>query len=186
MDRRHDALLCAARLIELVNNIAFSNAPHGRTTAGMIEAYPNSRNVIPGRVFVTVDVRHPDNDVLSAMDNALRNGIGEIATGMGLEHEIEEVMHSPAVVFEAGCVDAVRQAATALNHDWREIVSGAGHDACNVAAVAPSSMIFIPCVDGISHNEIEHANKDDCAAGCEVLRHALLAQAGNRTPQEDF
>ena len=186
MDRRHDALLCAARLIELVNNIAFSNAPHGRTTAGMIEAYPNSRNVIPGRVFVTVDVRHPDNDVLLAMDSALRNGIGEIATGMGLEHEIEEVMHSPAVVFEAGCVDAVRQAATALNHDWREIVSGAGHDACNVAAVAPSSMIFIPCVDGISHNEIEYASKEDCAAGCEVLRHALLAQAGNRTPQGDF
>ena len=185
MDRRHDALLCAARLIELVNHIAFRHAPDGRTTAGMIEAYPNSRNVVPGRVFVTVDVRHPDNDVLSAMDSELRNGIGKIATGMGLEHEIEEVMHSPAVVFEDSCVDAVRQAAKALDHDWREIVSGAGHDACNVAAVAPSSMIFIPCVDGISHNEIEYASKEDCAAGCEVLLHALLAQAGNPTPQAD-
>ena len=176
MERRKDALLGAARLIELVNSISLANAPDARLTVGMIEAYPNSRNVIPGQVFTTIDCRHPVDATLTALDADLRAGIETIAADMGLGLEIKQVLYSPPVVFDADCVRAVAEAAT--GHASREIVSGAGHDACNIAAVAPAAMIFIPCLDGISHNEIEHASQSDCAAGCDVLLHAVLAKAG--------
>jgi N-carbamoyl-L-amino-acid hydrolase len=149
-----------------------------RLTAGMIEAYPNSRNVIPGRVFTAIDCRHPDDGTLAAMDTALRAGMDRIAAGLGLALGVEEILTSPPVVFDAGCVDTVRVAAEAAGQSWRQMISGAGHDACNIAAVAPASMIFIPCEGGISHNEIESASKADCAAGCDVLLRAVLAQAG--------
>ena len=178
MDRRQDALLGAARLIELANAISLTKAPDARLTVGMIEAYPNSRNVIPGRAFVTIDARHPDAGRLAVIDSALRAGIEAICIDLGLALEIKDVLHSPPVVFDAACVEAVRRAARATGHAARDIVSGAGHDACNIGAIAPAAMIFIPCVDGMSHNEIEHASQEDCAAGCDVLLHAVLAQAG--------
>jgi len=178
MERRKDALLGAARLIALVNGIALAGAPDARLTVGRIEAFPNSRNVIPGQTFCTIDTRHPVDATLTALDADLRDGIGAIAADMGLELEIEEILYSPPVTFDADCVAAVADAAAATGHASMQIVSGAGHDACNIAAVAPAAMIFIPCVDGISHNEIEHASQADCTAGCEVLLHAVLAKAG--------
>ena len=174
MERRKDALLGAARLVERANRIGLDHAPDGRTTVGMIDSYPNSRNVIPGRVFLTFDFRHPEEDVLAAMDAALRAGIAGIAGDLGLAFELKEVLDSPPVPFDAACIAAVRNAAEKHGYAAREIISGAGHDACNIAAVAPTSMIFIPCVDGISHNEIEDAKPEWVTAGGEVLLDAML------------
>ncbi len=178
MDRRKDALLGAARLVELVNRIGLANPPNACATVGMIDAYPNSRNVIPGRVFLTIDFRHPDADVLAQMDVDMRAGLEEIAGGIGLELEIEQIMDLDPVQFDETCVAAVRQAAEAQGYSLREIISGAGHDACNVAAVAPTSMIFIPCIDGISHNEVEDAKPEWITAGGQVLLGAMLDLAG--------
>jgi len=178
MDRRKDALLGAARLVELVNRIGLANSPHACATVGMIDSYPNSRNVIPGRVFLTIDFRHPDADVLAQMDADMRAGLDEIAGTIGLELAIDQIMDLAPVHFDDACVGAVRQAAQAQDYSLRDIISGAGHDACNIAAVAPTSMIFIPCIDGISHNEVEDAKPEWITAGGQVLLGAMLDRAG--------
>ena len=180
MDRRKDALLGAARLIELVNRIGLDHPPHACATVGMIDSYPNSRNVIPGRVFLTIDFRHPDDDVLAQMDADMRAGLGDIAAGIGLGLAIEQILYLPPVVFDESCIAAVRQASEAQGYARRDIISGAGHDACNIAAVAPTSMIFIPCIDGISHNEVEDAKPEWITAGGQVLLGAMLDLAGVR------
>ena len=178
MDRRKDALLGAARVIELVNRIGLDNAPVACATVGMIESYPNSRNVIPGRVFVTIDIRHPEDDVLSSMDASLQEGIKQIAADIGLEMEIEQIFYYAPVTFDQSCVEAVRQGAEQSGYSMREIVAGAGHDACYLAQVAPTSMVFVPCIDGISHNEIEDAKPEWITAGGDVLLRAVLEKAG--------
>jgi N-carbamoyl-L-amino-acid hydrolase len=178
MDRRKDALLGAARLVELVNRTGLAYPPEACATVGMIDAYPNSRNVIPGRVFLTIDFRHPDDGVLAQMDRDMRAGLDDIVTDIGLELEIEQILYFEPVHFDADCIAAVRQSAEAQGFSLRDIPSGAGHDACNIAAVAPTSMIFIPCVDGISHNEIEDAKPEWITAGGQVLLGAILEMAG--------
>jgi N-carbamoyl-L-amino-acid hydrolase len=178
MERRKDALVGAARIVELVHRIGIDNAPDARSTVGMIESYPNSRNVIPGQVFMTAEFRHPDDDILRDMDTKLRDGLREITKEIGLECEFEEIFYIAPIVFADRCVNAVRNAAESRNLLARDIISGAGHDACNVAAVAPTSMIFIPCVDGISHNEIEDAKPEWVTAGGQVLLGAMLELAG--------
>ena len=175
---RKDALLGAARIVESVNRIGLDNAPVACATVGMLEVHPNSRNVIPGRVWMTIDFRHPDDDVLATMDTAMREAVGAICDDIGLELEIEQIFYYAPVRFEEACVNAVRQGAQACDYSMREIVSGAGHDACYMASVAPSAMIFIPCVDGISHNEVEDAKPEWVTAGCDVLLHAVLEQLG--------
>jgi len=177
MDRRRDALLGAARVVELVNRIGLDHAPDGRSTVGMIESHPNSRNVIPGRVFLTSEFRHPDDEVLAAMDAAYREGLEQIVTEIGLESELEQIFYIAPIVFDERCVSAVRDAAATRNLPAREMTSGAGHDACYIAAVAPASMIFIPCVDGISHNESEEISPEWSTAGGQVLLGALLELA---------
>lgn len=179
MDRRRDALLGAARVIELVNAIGMEYAPDARSTVGMIESYPNSRNVIPGQVFLTSEFRHPDDDVLAEMDAKLRDGLTKIADNIGLESEFEQIFYIAPIVFDERCVSAVRNAARARDFAAREMTSGAGHDACYIAAVAPTSMIFIPCVDGISHNEAEDISTEWSTAGGQVLLGALLELATN-------
>ena len=180
MERRKDALLGAARIVELVHQTGIGHAPDGRSTVGMIESYPNSRNVIPGRVFMTAEFRHPDDDILREMDGKLRAGLKEIVDEIGLESQFEEIFYIAPIVFDERCVAAVRNAAASRDLSARDIVSGAGHDACNVAAVAPTSMIFIPCVDGISHNEVEDAKPEWVTAGGQVLLGAMLELAGGK------
>ena len=177
MGRRKDALLGAARVVDLVNRVGLAHAPLACATVGMMEVYPNSRNVIPGRVFLTVDFRHPDDGVLARMDRELRDGVAAIAEDTGLGCEVEQIFYYAPVRFEDSCVEAVRKAAEECGYSRRDIVSGAGHDACYLAAVAPTSMIFVPCVDGISHNEIEDAKPEWITAGADVLLHALLEKA---------
>jgi N-carbamoyl-L-amino-acid hydrolase len=177
MERRRDALLGAARMVAEVNRIGMENQPHACATVGMMQVSPNSRNVIPGSVFFTVDLRHPEDRVLLEMDGALREACGRIASASGLELEIDDFFYFPPTPFEAGCVEAVRAAAERAGYPHRDIVSGAGHDAVYMAKVAPTGMIFVPCEDGISHNEIENAKPEDLEAGCNVLLQAVVSRA---------
>jgi beta-ureidopropionase / N-carbamoyl-L-amino-acid hydrolase len=177
MPRRKDALLGAARIVELVNAIGLSKAPLGVSTVGMLNPYPNSRNVIPGEVFMTCEFRHPIDATLSEMDAALHEGVKAIAEKIGLTYDIKQVFYYPPVAFNEECVAAVRRAAQHFGYSHRDIVSGAGHDACYIARVAPTSMIFTPCVDGVSHNEAEDIKMEWSTAGANVLMHAVLEKA---------
>ena len=178
MEARRDALRAAAELLGEIYQIAHDQAPDGRATVGELRAYPGSRNTVPGRVAFTVDMRHPDGGVMDAMDHALREAF-ERAQGRapGLELHLREIWYAPPVAFDPVCVDAVRQAAAGLGLTAREIVSGAGHDAVYMARVVPTAMIFVPCKDGISHNEAEYASPQACEDGANVLLHAALARA---------
>ncbi|UTW03246.1 Zn-dependent hydrolase [Amphritea atlantica] len=179
MLRRKDALLGAARIIDEVNRIGLTNQPNACSTVGLLQVFPNSRNVIPGEVFFTIDFRHPNDEVLSKMDAELREVTAKIADQMGLQMKFEQIWYSPPVPFDKGCVDSVRQAAMDAGYSHRDIVSGAGHDACYIARVAPTGMVFVPCENGISHNEEENAKPEDLHAGCNVLFQAVLNQACN-------
>lgn len=179
MPRRRDALLGAARVIDLVNQIGHAHAPYACATVGMLQVHPNSRNVIPGRVFFTVDLRHPEDAVLLAMDAELRAGIERLAAESKVEvSKLEQIFYYAPVPFDQDCVDSVRTAAERFGYSHRNIVSGAGHDACYLAQVAPTSMVFVPCVGGISHNEIEDAKPEWIEAGCNVLLLAMLGRVG--------
>ncbi len=178
MEARRDALRATAALLGEIYQIAHDNAPNGRATVGELRAYPGSRNTVPGRVEFTVDMRHPDGAVMDAMDHALREAF-EHARGQNPEIELHlhEIWYAPPVAFDAACIEAVGQATADLGLTGREIVSGAGHDAVYMARVVPTAMIFVPCKDGISHNEIEYASPEACTDGANVLLHAALARA---------
>jgi len=177
MPRRRDALVGAARMIDAVNKIGHAHAPHACATVGFVQVSPNSRNTIPGQVFFTVDFRHPQDDVLTAMDAELRAACAEAATSQSLDVAVAEFWYFPPTPFDPRLVGAVREAAAAQGYPHQDIISGAGHDAVYLARVAPSAMIFVPCVGGISHNEIEDAKPEDLTAGCNVLLNAVLDSA---------
>ncbi|CBW76682.1 N-carbamoyl-L-amino acid hydrolase (EC 3.5.1.87) (plasmid) [Mycetohabitans rhizoxinica HKI 454] len=177
MPRRRDALLGASRVVQLVNEIGLRHAPLACATVGMMQVHPNSRNVIPGRVLFTVDFRHPSDDVLARMDAELREGIAQLADAGRLDAQVEQIFYYAPVPFDATCVRSVRAAAERFGYSHRDIVSGAGHDACYLAQVTPTSMIFVPCIDGISHNEVEDAKPEWIEAGANVLLHAMLERA---------
>ncbi len=177
MNRRRDALVAAAKLVQAVNEIALAHPPHAVTTVGMMQVSPNSRNTIPGSVFLTVDLRHPDDHTLSAMEAELRKACKEICEPAKIEADVDMIWYSPPIVFDKDCVGAVKQAAGAAGYGNMEIISGAGHDACYVSRVAPTAMIFVPCEEGVSHNEAESATPEDLAAGCNVLMYAMLERA---------
>ena len=179
MPRRRDALLGAARVIDLVNRIGLEHAPYACATVGMIQNHPNSRNVIPGRVFFTIDIRHPEDAVLAEMDRKVREGVARVAAETKLEvTRLEQIFYYAPIAFDQACVDSVRAAAERFGYSHRDIVSGAGHDACYLSKVAPTAMVFVPCVGGISHNEIEDATPEWIEAGGNVLLHAMLGRAG--------
>lgn len=178
MELRKDALLAAATLIQNVNQIALNHAPHARATVGWLDVYPNSRNVIPGTVKFSVDMRAADDQVLGAMDAALKAACEKLHDEGRVGVEVKQVVYFPPQPFDAEQVGAVRNAAVQLGFSHKDIVSGAGHDAVYLAGVTPTAMIFIPCKDGISHNEIEDALPEHIEAGCNVLLRAMLAQAG--------
>ena len=178
MKTRRDALVGAARIVDAVNRIGLEHSPLACATVGLLQVFPNSRNTIPGRVFFAIDLRHPDDDTLSTMDKKVRAAIAKVAEELKLETKLEEIWYSPPVHFDPECVAAVRKAAEAHGMSHRDIVSGAGHDACYISRVAPTSMVFIPCEDGISHNEVENTTPEFAAAGCQVLLDAMLERAG--------
>lgn len=177
MPMRKNAGLGMARITELVHTVAMAHQPSAVGAIGHVDVYPNSRNVIPGKVVFTVDIRSPDLATLTAMKTEIEAKAQEIARELGLAIEIEEAGHFDPVTFDEGCVTAVRNAAERLGYSHRNIVSGAGHDACWINRVAPAAMVMCPCVDGLSHNEDEEISKEWAAAGTDVLLHAVLETA---------
>ncbi len=177
MPMRRNAGLSMARVLELVDEIALSHAPDAVGAAGHIDVYPNSRNVIPGKVVFTVDFRSPNLSTIEDMEARLKVGAQKICDDMGLTVEFEKVGGFDPVEFDEGCVTAVRSAAERLGYTHRNLVSGAGHDACWINRVAPTAMVMCPCVDGLSHNEEEEISKDWAAAGTNVLFHAVVETA---------
>ena len=177
MSKRKNAGLGMARITQLVDEIAWSHAPFAVGAIGHADVYPNSRNIIPGKAVFTIDFRHPKKEVIADMENRLRKGADEIIKDIGLEMEIEQVGGFDPVEFDLDCVEKVRSAAKRLGYSYKEIVSGAGHDACWINRVAPTAMIMCPCVDGLSHNEAEEISKDWSTAGGDVLFHAVVNTA---------
>jgi len=178
MALRHDAQLAAARIVQQVNAIALAHAPHARGTVGYMQVLPNSRNTIPGTVKFSVDFRALDDTVLQQMHEALSTYCESLVQADSrLKIGIEQVVYFPPCHFAADCIDSVREAARLLELPHMDVVSGAGHDAVYVADVAPTAMIFVPCKDGISHNESEDAKPEHLAMGCDVLLHAVLKHA---------
>jgi beta-ureidopropionase / N-carbamoyl-L-amino-acid hydrolase len=178
MPLRRDALQAALKLMAEVEAIAMKEQPHARGTVGYVDVFPNSRNVIPGRVSFSVDFRHTDTQGLERMDVAIRQACSSLMAGGRVTVNIEQVVYFAPTAFAENLVQAVRDAASSQGFQALDIVSGAGHDAVHVAKVAPSAMIFIPCKDGISHNEIEDAHPDHIGAGANVLLQAMLKLAG--------
>jgi N-carbamoyl-L-amino-acid hydrolase len=177
MKVRKDALVGAAHVVTAVNKIGHTNQPFACATVGMLNNSPNSRNTIPGSVFFTVDLRHPEDTILSKMAGEVKAAAEEACKTNGLTMDFKEIWYSPPVKFNADCVAAVKKGAEELGFEAMPIISGAGHDACYLSRVAPTAMVFIPCENGISHNEIENATKGDCAAGCDVLLRAIVERA---------
>ncbi|BCG93721.1 Zn-dependent hydrolase [Mesorhizobium sp. 131-2-1] len=177
MPKRRNAGLGMARVIELVHEIAMDYQPDAVGAVGHMQAYPNSRNIIAGRTVFTIDIRSPEKEVLDAMDARVREGIDTICDALDIKYQIEQVGHFDPVTFDKNCVKAIRDAAERLGYTHRNIVSGAGHDACWINRVAPTAMVMCPCVDGLSHNEAEEITKEWAGAGADVLFHAVVETA---------
>jgi N-carbamoyl-L-amino-acid hydrolase len=174
MRLRKNALLGVARMIERIDAIALEHAPNAVGTVGLIENKPNSRNVVPGEVFFTIDFRHPDDRVLDVMETKLRASLAEIVQPLRLGYNEARIWDSPAVKFAPELIECVRVGVEKAGFKSRDIISGAGHDAAYVARVAPTTMIFVPSLGGISHNEAESTSFEECAAGAQVLLNAVL------------
>jgi len=178
MNLRRDALLGAAEMVMALNHIAREQDEWARLTVGRIVVEPNSGATIPGKVTFVCDLRHPDAATLDDLDRRMQEAMREIAQRGRLEIEIQRTIDKPPVHFAGDLIDTVRDAARRCGYPSMDILSGAGHDAMNVARVAPTAMIFVPCKDGLSHNEAESATPVDLAAGANTLLHTLVARAG--------
>ncbi|HTW68709.1 MAG TPA: Zn-dependent hydrolase [Acetobacteraceae bacterium] len=174
---RKDALVCAARIIDLVDRMMRARGEDGRGTVGQLVVLPNSRNVVPGEVRFSVEFRHPSDAEVDRLDAEFRPAAAAIAAACGVALTLTTLFRIPAQPFDPGCIDLVRKGAAKLGYSAREIVSGAGHDAVYVARHVPTAMIFTPCKDGLSHNEAESIKPEEAEAGCQVLFEAVLARA---------
>jgi len=168
----------STRIMQEIVAAAWRHAPHGRGTVGMVQVHPNSRNVIPGRVKFSIDLRNSTDALVDTMADEVKAFAAQLAKESRLDIKIELVSSYPAQAFHPECMDAVQRAANKLGYSNMPAVSGAGHDAVYMARLAPSGMIFIPCKDGISHNEIEYASPEHITAGANVLLHAMMERAG--------
>jgi len=177
MDLRRDPVRVLAEVLPAIYGAARDAGPDARLTVGIIETSPGSPNTVPGRLRFTIDIRHPDAGEYARLRFEVDRLVRGALAHHGLEGDIRCVWEAPGVVFHADCVNAVRAATAALGYGSLEMVSGAGHDSCNVAAVAPTAMIFVPCAGGLSHNEAESAVPSDLTAGANVLLHAMVALA---------
>ena len=177
MDTRKDALLAASRLVIEVNRIATTFPDYARGTVGFMQVKPNSRNVVPGEVRMTVDLRNAKDATLSAMVEELKRNIASIEKETRTEIALTQVVYFPPSEFAPELVEGVREGAKAFGYSHQDIVSGAAHDAVYMSRIAPTAMVFVPCEGGISHNEIENARPEHIAAGCNVMLHAVLRRA---------
>jgi N-carbamoyl-L-amino-acid hydrolase len=178
MGLRRDALATLAEIVLAVERIAKELGPNAVGTVGEAVIAAPSRNVIPGAIAFTLDSRSADAAIMDALHAAITAACAEIATRRNVEVQLDLVWRKEPTYFDPTLVDTVERAAAELGYGHRRITSGAGHDACNLATVMPAAMIFVPCKDGVSHNELEDATEADCGAGANVLLHAVLALAG--------
>jgi len=177
MVKRKDAFVGTAKMTVAINALATTYEPHAVITVGHVRVRPNSRNTIPGQVIFSIDSRHPDEATLAKMEADMIDACKEIAKTDGLEVDFDAVTRATPVAFDPACIDAVRNACNLRQIRFMDMHSGAGHDACKIASVAPTGMIFVPCEDGISHNELENATPEDTATGAQVLLDAMLVTA---------
>jgi N-carbamoyl-L-amino-acid hydrolase len=177
MHLRRDPVRALAQVLPALYDAAAAQGPEARFTVGVIETRPGSANTVPGLLRFTVDVRHPEAQRYAALKRAVQEVVYSAFSEHSLDGEVRCVWEAPGVSFDAACVSAVRDAAASLGLAAIDMVSGAGHDSCNVAAVAPTAMVFVPCAGGLSHNEAESATAADLSAGANVLLHAMLALA---------
>tara|TARA_R110001583_G_scaffold9433_4_gene44754 strand:- start:141 stop:1370 length:1230 start_codon:yes stop_codon:yes gene_type:complete len=175
MHLRNDALIASSQLVLKVEEIAKAHPP-GCGTVGFMNVLPNSRNTIPGEIAMSIDLRHPIDEELTLMDAELKAAVAEIEK-QGVAIDLDPFWYYEPIHFDSACIDAVRQATVDLGYSHMDIIAGAGHDACYVADFAPTSMIFTPCLNGISHNEIESTTQEECEGGCSVLLNAMLTMA---------
>ena len=178
MDVRQDALVASSRMISAIRDLALEFSPHAVTTIGALSVSPNSRNTIVGQVAFTIDIRHPDNDTVSEIADRIEKRCASIADEEKVSADLDLIWVKPKAEFATECINAVQSSAELLNYSHQQIVSGAGHDACQVCEIVPTGMIFVPCANGLSHNEEESAEPEDLEAGCNVLLHAALQLAG--------
>src|ERR1700729_3699374 len=178
MPLRRDALATLSEIVLAMESIASKHGPKAVGTIGEAVIASPSRNVIPGEIAFTVDCRSADAGIMDTLDKDLRAAVSEIAARRKVEVALDLVWRKPPTHFDPKLVDAVENAASALGYSHRRITSGAGHDACNLNTAMPAAMVFVPCKDGISHNELEDATQADCTAGANVLMHTVLALAG--------
>jgi len=178
MPLRRDALAAFSEIVLAVEKLARDHGPHAVGTIGEVTIENPSRNVIPGDLAFSAEFRSPDSATLDALHSGLQSAVAEIATRRKVAIDVEKIWRKEPTVFDKKLVDAVESATRELGYANRRITSGAGHDACNLASVVPAAMIFVPCKDGISHNELEDATQADCTAGANVLLHTVLALAG--------
>ncbi len=182
MALRRDALLGAAKLITEINRIGNAHLPNACATVGEIHVHPNSRNVVPGEVRLTVDLRHFEAHELDLMDAELKTALARLQRELRLGTTLKAVTDLPPIPFDAECIDVIRRETEALGLSHRDIVSGAGQDAVHIAGIAPAGMIFIPCEGGISHNEKENVTPSDLEAGCNVLLRSIMNLADRDAP----
>ena len=174
MENRFDPFMGLHKIINKMYEMTAEYEPWSRITFGDITAIPGARNTVPEKLILAVDLRHPDKDILAEMDKRFRQIAHQECEAAGLSCQVGVEWQSPAVVFDSGCIEAVRKATQDLGYLSKEMVSGAGHDAVYVSRVAPTSMIFVPCEKGISHNEAEYSKPEDIEAGCNVLMNAIV------------
>ena len=178
MPLRKDALAAFSEVVLAVEKIARDLGPNAVGTIGEIKIDNPSRNVIPGDLSFTVDIRSSESVTLDKLHDAIQTAVAEIATRRKVSIDLQQIWRKEPTVFDKKLVDAVEAATREMGYSHRRITSGAGHDACNLAAVVPAAMIFVPCKDGVSHNELEDATQADCTAGANVLLHTVLSLAG--------
>jgi N-carbamoyl-L-amino-acid hydrolase len=177
MEMRRDPWRTACPIIEGAFELARANAPWGRATIGDLAVHPASRNTVPERLVVAVDLRHPERATLDVMIEAFRDLVLQHSSRHDIRASVEQVFDMPPTRFDARLVDLVEDVATRLGHSNRRMVSGAGHDSLHLAQFAPTAMIFVPCAGGLSHNEAETAAPGDLEAGANVLLHAVVTTA---------
>jgi beta-ureidopropionase / N-carbamoyl-L-amino-acid hydrolase len=178
MPLRRDALAAFSEVVLMLERLALGHGPHAVGTIGEVVIANPSRNVIAGDLTFTMEVRSPNSATLDALDKELQAAVAEIATRRRVDIAVDRIWRKEPTHFNTTLVDAVERAATDLGYSHRRVTSGAGHDACNLASIIPAAMIFVPCKDGVSHNELEDATQADCAAGANVLLHTVIALAG--------
>ena len=178
MDRRRNALIGAAMLAVAVNDVGWKyHATEGKATVPRLIAWPNKAGILSEYAQLTCDVRHAEPEVADRMWADVKAAMPDCAKRANVEMRIAGEWRFGSERFDPGCIRLIREAAQQLGVPHRDILSQAGHDAYYISRIAPTAMIFTPCRNGISHNEAEHAERDQTVPGVNVLLHAVLARA---------